>query len=162
MKTIPIPVKFDRQGHSCNFYAGFGPTNHCFRITLLHALSHVPAMPTHTAHPLTRPLTQTDFTSAPTGTPSRSTRVPSLLNPTTHHILRARGFLQPIHFLGLFRRPSSPGSDRISKVKEASAGPPGIPTVIQHGSYNNSFSLLSTLPACTLFIPSRPFGYDQV
>ena len=27
MKTTPIPVKFDRQGHSCNFYAGFGPTN---------------------------------------------------------------------------------------------------------------------------------------
>ena len=26
MKTTPIPVKFDRQGHSCNFYAGFGPT----------------------------------------------------------------------------------------------------------------------------------------
>lgn len=28
MKTTPIPVKFDRQGHSCNFYGGFGPT-HC-------------------------------------------------------------------------------------------------------------------------------------
>ena len=27
VETIPIPVKFDRQGHSCNFYAGFGPTN---------------------------------------------------------------------------------------------------------------------------------------
>ena len=26
MKTTPIPVKFDRQGHSCNFFAGFGPT----------------------------------------------------------------------------------------------------------------------------------------
>ena len=26
MKTTPIPVKFDRQGHSCNFYGGFGPT----------------------------------------------------------------------------------------------------------------------------------------
>ena len=26
MKTTPIPVKFDRQGHSCNFYAGLGPT----------------------------------------------------------------------------------------------------------------------------------------
>ncbi len=26
MKTTPIPVKFDRQGHSCNFYEGFGPT----------------------------------------------------------------------------------------------------------------------------------------
>ena len=26
MKTTPISVKFDRQGHSCNFYAGFGPT----------------------------------------------------------------------------------------------------------------------------------------
>ena len=26
MKTTPIPVKFDRQGHSCNFYAAFGPT----------------------------------------------------------------------------------------------------------------------------------------
>ena len=26
LKTTPIPVKFDRQGHSCNFYAGFGPT----------------------------------------------------------------------------------------------------------------------------------------
>ena len=26
MKTTPIPVKFDRQGHPCNFYAGFGPT----------------------------------------------------------------------------------------------------------------------------------------
>ena len=25
-KTTPIPVKFDRQGHSCNFYAGLGPT----------------------------------------------------------------------------------------------------------------------------------------
>ena len=25
-KTTPIPVKFDRQGHSCNFYVGFGPT----------------------------------------------------------------------------------------------------------------------------------------
>ena len=25
-KTTRIPVKFDRQGHSCNFYAGFGPT----------------------------------------------------------------------------------------------------------------------------------------
>ena len=25
MKTTPIPVKFDRQGHSCNFYVGFGP-----------------------------------------------------------------------------------------------------------------------------------------
>ena len=24
MKTTPIPVKFDRQGHSCNFYVGFG------------------------------------------------------------------------------------------------------------------------------------------
>ena len=28
LKTIPIPVKFDRQGHSCNFYVGFGPTSH--------------------------------------------------------------------------------------------------------------------------------------
>ena len=27
MKTTPIPVKFDRQGHSCNFYAGLGPTS---------------------------------------------------------------------------------------------------------------------------------------
>ena len=27
MKTTPIPVKFDRQGHSCNFYGGFGPTH---------------------------------------------------------------------------------------------------------------------------------------
>ena len=27
MKTTPIPVKFDRQGHSCNFFAGFGPTS---------------------------------------------------------------------------------------------------------------------------------------
>ena len=27
MKTTPIPVKFDRQGHSCNFYGGFGPTS---------------------------------------------------------------------------------------------------------------------------------------
>ena len=26
MKTTPIPVKFDRQGHSCNFYGGLGPT----------------------------------------------------------------------------------------------------------------------------------------
>jgi len=26
LKTTPIPVKFDRQGHSCNFYGGFGPT----------------------------------------------------------------------------------------------------------------------------------------
>jgi hypothetical protein len=26
LKTTPIPVKFDRQGHPCNFYAGFGPT----------------------------------------------------------------------------------------------------------------------------------------
>ena len=26
MKTTPIPVKFDRQDHSCNFYGGFGPT----------------------------------------------------------------------------------------------------------------------------------------
>ena len=26
LKTISIPVKFDRQGHSCNFYGGFGPT----------------------------------------------------------------------------------------------------------------------------------------
>ena len=26
MKTTPIPVKFDRQGLSCNFYGGFGPT----------------------------------------------------------------------------------------------------------------------------------------
>ena len=26
MKTTPIPVRFDRQGHSCNFFAGFGPT----------------------------------------------------------------------------------------------------------------------------------------
>ena len=25
MKTTPIPVKFDRQGHSCIFYWGFGP-----------------------------------------------------------------------------------------------------------------------------------------
>jgi hypothetical protein len=25
LKTIPIPVKFGRQGHSCNFYVGFGP-----------------------------------------------------------------------------------------------------------------------------------------
>ena len=23
--STPIPVKFDRQGHSCNYYAGFGP-----------------------------------------------------------------------------------------------------------------------------------------
>ena len=29
MKTTPIPVKFDRQGHSCNFYVGFGPTRTC-------------------------------------------------------------------------------------------------------------------------------------
>ena len=27
MKTTPIPVKFDRQGHSCNFYGGLGPTS---------------------------------------------------------------------------------------------------------------------------------------
>ena len=27
LKTTPIPVKFDRQGHSCNFYVGFGPTS---------------------------------------------------------------------------------------------------------------------------------------
>jgi hypothetical protein len=27
LKTTPIPVKFDRQGHSCNFYAAFGPTS---------------------------------------------------------------------------------------------------------------------------------------
>ena len=27
MKTTPIPVKFDRQGHSCNFYVGFGPSS---------------------------------------------------------------------------------------------------------------------------------------
>ena len=26
LKTTPIPVNFDRQGHSCNFYGGFGPT----------------------------------------------------------------------------------------------------------------------------------------
>ena len=26
MKTIPIPIKFDRQGHPCNFHAGLGPT----------------------------------------------------------------------------------------------------------------------------------------
>jgi len=26
-KLLPIPVKFDRQGHSCNFYGGFGPTS---------------------------------------------------------------------------------------------------------------------------------------
>jgi hypothetical protein len=26
LKTTPIPVKFDRQGHSCNFYGGLGPT----------------------------------------------------------------------------------------------------------------------------------------
>ena len=25
LKTIPIPVKFDRQGHSRNFHVGFGP-----------------------------------------------------------------------------------------------------------------------------------------
>jgi len=24
LKTTPIPVTFDRQGHSCNFYEGFG------------------------------------------------------------------------------------------------------------------------------------------
>ena len=24
-----LPVKFDRQGHSCNFYGGFGPTTSC-------------------------------------------------------------------------------------------------------------------------------------
>ena len=22
---LPIPIKFDRQGHSCNLYGGFGP-----------------------------------------------------------------------------------------------------------------------------------------
>ena len=27
LKTTPVPVKFDRQGHSCNFYAGLGPTD---------------------------------------------------------------------------------------------------------------------------------------
>ena len=27
LKTIPIPVKIDRQGHSCNFYVGFGLTD---------------------------------------------------------------------------------------------------------------------------------------
>ena len=27
MKTTPIPVKFDRQGHSCNFFVGFGSTD---------------------------------------------------------------------------------------------------------------------------------------
>ena len=27
LKTAPSPVKFDRQGHSCNFYVGFGPTS---------------------------------------------------------------------------------------------------------------------------------------
>ena len=32
LKTTPIPVKFDRQGHSCNFYVGFGPTNIAFCI----------------------------------------------------------------------------------------------------------------------------------
>ena len=26
VETTPIPVKFDRQGHSCNLYGGFGPT----------------------------------------------------------------------------------------------------------------------------------------
>ena len=35
MKTTPIPVKFDRQGHSCNFFVGFGPTHR----TLIHCAS---------------------------------------------------------------------------------------------------------------------------
>ena len=38
MKTTPIPVKFDRQGHSCNFYGGFGPTvgNRAYECRRLH------------------------------------------------------------------------------------------------------------------------------
>ena len=26
-QTTPIPFKFDRQGHSCNLFVGFGPTD---------------------------------------------------------------------------------------------------------------------------------------
>ena len=26
--NIPIPAKFDRQGHSCNLYVGLGPIKH--------------------------------------------------------------------------------------------------------------------------------------
>ena len=34
MKTTPIPVKFDCQGHSCNFYGGLGPTyKRCYKVT---------------------------------------------------------------------------------------------------------------------------------
>ena len=32
LKTIPIPVKFDRQGHSCIFHAGFGQTNMQYKL----------------------------------------------------------------------------------------------------------------------------------
>ena len=47
MKTTPIPVKFDRQGHSCNFYAGFGPTpshhsSGCKRLSSPSRVIHVP------------------------------------------------------------------------------------------------------------------------
>ena len=36
MKTTPIPVEFDRQDHSRNFYAGLGPTSmyHIYFIAL--------------------------------------------------------------------------------------------------------------------------------
>ena len=43
MKTTPIPVKFDRQGHSCNFHGGFGPT--VFKLCRLSSSSCVLLLP---------------------------------------------------------------------------------------------------------------------
>ena len=41
VENSPIPVKFDRQGHSCNFYADLGPTEYCKWDAVLWRLGHV-------------------------------------------------------------------------------------------------------------------------
>ena len=69
MKTIPIPVKFDRLGHPCNFHAGLGPTESlmhtgCPKISLLsdeHNEYRIQGLTPHVAIAAIRSMTQYRF-----------------------------------------------------------------------------------------------------
>ena len=91
MKTTPIPVKFDRQGHSCNFYGGLGPTRSC-RLSGVGAMmprGSVRDEPHHTSDV---------FFSVPTINPwvSYSVTVAILAQGTSWAVAVTQAFLLPL------------------------------------------------------------------